>query len=356
MIKRFYIFENSLYSSLNNIDFDEKDENLNTLIGFNSKDYKIDFDPTNHVDFKVDFSLSFKEGFLEKYLSLEEGILQWCLTVTSYYSNDYNVDDSELEYVSNYLTKSNRELLDRLLLMLDVVDEDLNLNSFFCSLGENLDKDDILYDISDIKEDAIKFNVQEELDTLPFRISEYSNDIVLEFNIEKIGEYIEKNKLEDINTIRDFIDNIDFSDIRYELEYEWSSNYKGDYSELNETFKKQIKKIINELKSSTIIKTDDPNQLSLFDDIELSKIKSKEKQYSFESEFFKKLDIRNLSDAQDVGGKIFAWFKSYLFQKQYMDTNHSSLDKFRYLKEHDILNPAIEYEYGYLEDADKYNL
>lgn len=68
MIKKFYIFENSLYSYLNDIgDLDENEESLQKLIGFDSSDYKLDVKYYNSGC----FGLIFKEDFLCDFFEIE---------------------------------------------------------------------------------------------------------------------------------------------------------------------------------------------------------------------------------------------------------------------------------------------
>jgi hypothetical protein len=355
MIKNFKIFENSIYSSLKYLleNDDISEEKIDKIVGFNSKNYSL------IVLNNDDFTLSFKESFLDDFVNVEDGVFRYYLQIYSYYGNyEYSIDESELEYLNHYLDDNNIELLNKLSeLLKSDIDDSNDVSILILALGKNIDTDYILYEIGYANEQVVKEEVNNALKKLPFDIS-YSHgsswDIDIDLSIGKIVEYIDKNKLEDINTVAEFIKSVDYSDFSYDVENVWESEIKPDYKEVNKKLKVELENVIEDLEESSKLTKPDPNQLSLFGDF-----KDVEAKYNFNSEIFSKLSIDDLSYAKDVGGKLLAWFKSYIFQKKYMNDsnkNDNKLYKYKKLKEEGILNPDIDDEYGYIESVEKYNL
>ena len=63
--------------------------------------------------------------------------------------------------------------------------------------------------------------------------------------------------------------------------------------------------------------------------------------------------------AKHYNKSILQWFKSYEFQKQILEDNNfltTDATIYKSLQKSEIINPKIESEFGYLVDADKYNL
>ncbi len=370
MIKRFKIFENSLYSSLKKIEDvktddnwvwkghthelvnDEKEELIRRIIG-DDVECEISFPDYSDV------SLHFKDYDFTDFVGgdVENGSILWCLNVTNYYSDYYfDIDRDELNYINSYLSGDNCKLIDKLCKLLDVdTNKDEIISDLFLSLGGNLDYDDMLSEISTERTRSVEAAVGAELKALPFTLS-HSNkfDIEVEIEFEKIGEYIEKNKLEGVNTLEELFVEIDFSSLSYELEYDNSSNYVEDYKDLNMIVENQLEELIDKLDNSEE-KFTDPNQLDLFknSDVEF-KSPIKHIKYEYQIDVFSKLNMEQLRYAEDIGGKVLAWFKSYEFQKNYMID--PDLKKYKELKSKKILNPAIEYEYEYLQEVENYNL
>ncbi len=353
MIKKFYIFEQSLFSDLNKNKKDE--EKIKTIIGFAEKDYELYLN--NNFSYDSDFTLSFKELFLTKFLNLEENILSYASNLNSAYSNNNTyIDDSELDFIDNYLTSENSKKLNLLLNYLDVNIEDQVTSRVFNMLDNLVNFDQLKDDISEEYDNAISYNADEALEELPFGIrNSYSAfwDIDLIFHIEKIGEYIDKKKL-NVSTIKEFLENVDFSYFCYEsIDNRYETNYKFDYVNLNKHFEEIIDEILEIIDENDIEDVVDPNQLKLYFDNDEDLVKNKEKDYNF-GELFKKIDIDKLYTAKLLGGKFLAWFESYEFQKNYM--KEPNLKKYMKLKNENILNPRIEDEYDYLYMASQYNL
>lgn len=356
MIKNFKIFENSIYSSLKYLleNDDISEEKIYKIVGFNSKNYGL------IVLNDDEFTLSLNERFLDDFVNVEYGVFRYFIQVDPYYSSyEYDINEDELNYLHHYLDDHNINLLTKLceLLNSDIYADSDESSKLILALGKNIDTDDILSEIKYANEQVVKKDVNNALKKLPFDIS-YSHssswDIDIDLSINKIVEYIDKHKLEDINTVAEFLYAIDYSDFSYEVNNVWESEFDPDYTELNKKLKVELENVIEDLEESSKLTKPDPNQLSLFGDF-----KDVEAKYNFHSEIFSKLSIDDLSYAKDVGGKLLAWFKSYIFQKKYMNDsnkNDNKLYKYKRLKEEGILNPDIDDEYGHLESVEKYNL
>lgn len=347
MIKKFYLFENSLYSDLSNAnDYDE----LEKFVGLPPDKYELSIVNNGRFD------LSVKEDFIEDFLNLEERIIAWTLNVTCSSCNyDFYVDDSELDWISRYLTEENLHKLQEVAKFLDVGDivDNERVCDMFTILGDDLiDYNNIIYEISAAKEQVVRQDVKTALNKLPIEFeNSYAGkwDIDVVFDIEKIGEYIEKNNLKDINTVSDFLEDIDFSDINFELENTNESNNEEDHTDTNEQFEKTIDELIEKLNIPKE-KYNDPDQLKLFND------DFNDTKYKFDFDVFGKIPIssNNIHKAKHLGGKLSAWFKSYVFQKNYM--KGADLKKYEFLETLDIMNPKIEDEYGYLVSAQQFNI
>jgi len=376
MIKRFKIFENSLYSSLKNIEEmennaewvwrerkyilvdDDKEKFIKKIIGDSEIGCGIEFNNYSDV------SLHFKESdFIDLTdENIDDGSIMFALNLTNSYNQyDEYVDDDELDYMTRYLNDENINLIKKLCKLLDVKFKDNQemLKDLFLSLGSNLDTQDMLNEISYERTNAVEYNAESVLKKLPFTLSSSNSlDIEVEIDIEKIGEYIDKNNLKNINTIKDLLKEIDFSDFSIEkLGNFYESDYVANFKDLDNEFEKQLEELIGILDEPEIEYTD-PNQLNLFkdsnDDIIKKSIKHQPKKYDYQPDVFTKLTMKELSYAKDVGGKVLGWFKSYEFQKNFM--KGTKLKDYKKLKNEGILHPAIEYEYDYLEGAEKYNL
>jgi hypothetical protein len=354
MIKKFYLFENTLFSDLKD-NINNRDE-LHNLIGFDKKYYVLTISNYSWDDY--DFVLSFKEKFLVRFLNLEDGIFSWYINVNSNYRQyDTYIDDSEIGFIDRYLTDENLKKLETFLNYLDI-DENYDseiLYDVFQTIGDDIfDKRDIKLEISYEWEKAIKHNVDEVNQEIPFNItrshkSDYTID--LEFSIDKIGNYIQDNKL-DVSSIEDFLSNINLSFFTYELDTHYETGYNFDYSDVNKAFSLEIDKLLSEIDIKEP-KFEDPTQLKLFNDDDYEELKTKKK-YKFDYDFFIQLDIDNLHFAKRAGGKLIAWFESYIFQKNYMKDEDAK--KYEFLVDNDIIHPKIVEEYEHLVYSVKYNL
>lgn len=357
MIKKFYIFENTLFSSLNNLKkLNKFEDELKKLIGFDNFRYLLTL--YNNKD----FTLSFNSNYLSKELNIYYSFSNITSILSQYYEYDIGLD--EIYFIDNYFSLENEITFKKLLNILDIDYKKLNDNqvigSVFFALDYFIDIYDIKSNINEAYKNIIQSNCKKIVKNLPFKLStSYISgfDIDLDFNIEEIGKYIEKNKLEDINTIYDLLKNVDFSYFNDELEniYEIREIEKIDYSYIQKCIQEQLESVIelfDEEINNSIFK--DTNQFSIFKSNEIEKIKNKK--YKFEYDIFSKIDLSKINEAKKIGGKILAWFKSYEFQKKYMDTNDPSLEKYKKLINLDIINFKIKNDYEYLEFANIYNL
>lgn len=360
MIRKFYIFENSLYSHLNDIgDLDENEESLQKLIGFDSSYYKLDVKRYNSGC----FGLIFKEDFLCDFFEIENGALSYAKSIISY---DYEYESyDDIEQISNYFSTENKEkfntIIEKLKLIISL-DDNEKIGNFFELTNKIIDYKDILMELSMAIQPVIVNNMKKVFKKLPFDVEVSrvgrKNDIILEFSVDEIGTYIDEHKLENINTIEDFLHNIDMSDFDIEsYENYWEFDETPDYSSLEDTIDTELKKMIdklddiNEVNYKSIF--EDPKQLSLFDDDDIPKSIN----YTFVFDFFNRLDVKYIKYAEELGGKILAWFNSYIFQKTYMTKDGSpTKEKYDFLIANCNLNSRIKDEYEHLETMEVFNL
>lgn len=395
MIKTFKIFEKSLYSSLKKVDdieddgkynytwsdytYEKKEEYLKKVLAIDKIEYGITF-PTYS-----DFSLHFKNSDFKELVNenIDDNIFSWCQNVISTYGDyDYEVDQDEIYYLQNYMNDKNKKTLKRIGELLDIkVDFDKHQDgpspgNLIYALGDYIDYQEFQWEISYERESAVKQNVEEELEKLPFDIT-YSNkgnyDIEVEIKLDRLGEYLEKRneelgelaKRDKIKTFEDLVKSVDFSGFEYSsLENAYETDYEYSWDDLEKSIQNQFDEVLDileDIEPETEYK--DPKQLSLFQDVddELLKkaLKHQPKRYHFDYDFFSKINIDKISDAKKVGGKILGWFKSYEFQHNYItndDFGKNQLEKYRFLIEKDIIHPVIEDEFEYLEGAKKFNL
>ena len=370
MIKYFKIFENSLYATfkkaeeLSKVSDDDFDVIFKDVVGIDQKEYKYDVDQKHYGD----LSLFFLKMELEELLEVEEGILDFALQFTGYNDYYYEVDSSEVGY---YLDKEGDFLIGKLFKMLDINEkpEPENISDLFEALGrENVDIYEITGEIDYQFSAAVEYNCSQALKTLPFDLSsEYNSkfDYELVFDFDDVEKYIEKNKLKDINNIGDLIESSDFSEFNWSgLNSPWESGYDMKFEDTYKAFNKVVKELIEKLEEGMKEpEYKDPMQLDLFKDVDDKVIKKALEhqpiKYNYQYDVFKNMNIRDLYHARNVGGKVFSWFKSYEFQKNYIASEENydeKVKKYERLRDEKIIHPAIVYEYEYLPEVEKYGL
>lgn len=370
MIKKFKIFENSLYATFKKLEeeskmSDEDDDIIyKDIIGIDIKEYEYDVDQNHYGD----LSLYFKKSKLQKLLDVEEGILDFVLQFTGYNDYIYGIDNGEVGY---YLDAEGDLLIKKLFKILDInVQPDPEIiYDLFESLGtENINIYDIVIEIEDEVSSAVRYNCLQALKNLPFDLShEYNRkyDYELLFEFDKIEEYIEKNKLEDINTLGDLIESSDFSEFNWlDLNNPWETDYKSNFDKVYRVFNKSVKELIEKLEGGMKdLEYKDPMQLDLFKDVDdeiiIKALEHQPKKYNYQYGVFNNMNIQNLYNAKRVGGKVLGWFKSYEFQKNFIASEKNYDQKVKnyiQLRDEKIIHPAIVYEYGYLPEVEKYGL
>jgi hypothetical protein len=302
----------------------------------------------------MEFQLSFKEKFIVDELYLYDGAISRALFVGSYGWEHY-VDENEIEYINGYFSDENKNSTKKLIKILDLNINNLNdIGDVFFALDGIINISDIIDEISEAESDAIIKYVKELFKKLPINISNayYSEyDIDIEFNVNDIGEYIDKYNLKDIDTVADFLRSLDFGGFGYDMENISEYPDEIDFSQIQKKIQEELEKVIDLFEEYDIfVPKDDINQMSLFKDADIEK----NPKYKLPYDIFSKLDFNNINYAKNIGGRILAWFKSYTFQKEYM--KDPSLEKYENLIENDILNPKIEDEYEYLKGIEDFNL
>lgn len=364
MVRIFKIFENYILTKYKNAEekFKNKDEDedediiFKDLIGIDSKLYNYSVEKTKYDD----LTLYFNEKDLEELMEVDDGILSFALQFKTYNDYYYEVDKEEASYYAN---DKGERLIKKLFKLLDIKKEvnPENISYLFNIINNNIDIYRITAEIEIEFTNAVKYNCNKALDDLPFYLSNnYNSNYRYEvgFDFDNVEEYIKKNKLKDINTIGDLFYQCDFSSFCYEiLNNPWESDYDKNFDNIHKEFNDVISELIDTLKDDEIDQIDeDPNQLKLFKDFESIK---KEEKYKYQYDFFKKLNIKNLNYAKYLGGKLYWWFTSYEFQKNYISietNNKQKIQKYEHLKNEEIINPRIENEYGYLVASDNFNL
>jgi len=365
MISKFKIYESSLSSGLRKLergDIDGSDTKIfKDIVGFDQT-YKIKIEQDTYGILKI----YFEREDLEDLLNAEEHSIDYVLQ--KYYNNynnyDYYVDLSE---IGHYVSDDNITLIKKLFNLLDIKEEvdSESIYDLFGAIGDDLvNVDDLTYELSYEFDNAIKHNCKEILEDIPFEIN-FSNkvgyDFELIFDFDEIDEYMKDKKIDDVKTLNEFIEKLNINEFDLSMiDNPYETNYELDLTEFDKIFKSIIEDLIEILESNDNVEYKDPNQLDLFSDIEPELIKkSNIKNYKYQYDFFGKLDIKNLHYAKRIKGKIYGWFKSYEFQKNYISSeksNEGRIKRYKFLIIESILNPIIEYEYEHLIAAEKYNL
>jgi hypothetical protein len=324
-----YLRNNPIKEELENIEELENNENLKDVIsspdfniediekyiGIDDDDYQLDFFDGYYSNNKEEFKLFVEESTLTDLLNIENGAIDFFMQFQDYNNYEYNVNDDELNYLHCYLDENSSNKIKtlakafkyKLKINKHGYEED-TINDFLTYLGLIDFEKDILIEISYEKERCVTKEAKRIIESLPFEISyEYNNKFNYEliFNIDTIFKYIEENKLDNIKTIKDFLENIsESSELTYEVEYQ--SDGDADYKNLNKSIGEELDKFINSpdevfpyiimVDSLSAIKKN--IKLALFD-------------YHYEIRFNYDEKKGNLFElAIEVNGKIYDWFKS----------------------------------------------
>jgi len=175
----------------------------------------------------------FDLAYFESLMDLDKGILKWIEHIDTY-NYDYNVDDSEIEYIDNNLNDSITKKMKNFAneLNFDYDDSDENICYKFVKEYNLLHiKDTYLSELSSIKEKATVKRKKVEIDDVTPIYFDYE---IFTISYENAVDFLKTNKFTDVMTIFDLFDkigeNIPYSyEIEYEnYEYENYDNFEKD--------------------------------------------------------------------------------------------------------------------------------
>lgn len=199
------------------------------------------------------FTIYIDEEYLSELMDIEdEGVLRHILSFDSSYNYyEYYVDD-ELNYLHNYISEETQKNIVKLAKLFNYeIELDKNeiaegeINDLFNYLSLNRELDDIKAEISMEHERAIEKAANAIINELPYSIEfAYAKKFNFElyFEYDKIIDYIKEHKLK-VNSIKEFIENVDNSDFSYDFEYNREYEFLGDF----EGVKKEIENIVSNL-------------------------------------------------------------------------------------------------------------
>jgi len=339
-------------------------------IGIDSNDYEInttwynrDFpDGKMYNDSEIHILISNSD--LEDIIGVQEGSINYIQGWDSDFGNiEYYVDDDELNYVHHYLNDETFAKIIELAKLFDYEidpEEENEIYEFFDYLGLKGLMEDIKSEIAMENERAITKVAREALKKLPFDIGysrDNKKDLEITFNYQEVINYIKKYNLK-VKTFKELLENIyDTDDLSLEIEYSDSKHeYLGDFED--------VKKAINNACDQYIDNPDEifPKLIEV-DNIEL--IQSKKELANFFYNYkgyiaYENVEWRLFQYAKHFKNKTLEWFKTYNFQKWFIEDYENELaknaDKYKLLKLSEIIDPKIETEYEYLIDVEKYNI
>ena len=148
----------------------------------------------------------------------------------------------------------------------------------------------------------------------------------------------------------------DADDFSYDFEYEDKYEFLGDFHEVNTA-------VVN-LCDNYIDNPDEmfPKLIEV-DNLELLKDKINLANFFLKYRVYLNYDRKEMYlfyIAKHINKTILQWFKTYNFQKWFIEEYESDIakgsDKYRLLKSSEIIEPKIQSDYEYLVDSEKYNL
>jgi len=350
---------------------DFKPEDILDYMGMDEEDYEIEKE--SEFDYflrkyitkpkydKDGITFNIKLNYLENILDIETGILDYILRIARSHDgySDYYVDDSEMEYLQNYLPKNVVHDIEKLAktfnydINLDDSDEEHlgQIVEFFNDIGLNSDIQDFKNEISYENERAIEKAARKLLEELPIDVDRNWTgkfDLEISLSYDTIIEHIKQNKLE-VKTIKEFIQNMNH-DLSYDFEYDMKQEFLGDFKDLV----REVENVVDKYLSSPddifpkIIECDNLEffkkniDLAVFNYWYDTWISGNRKQLTL-------FEIAKLNNKS-----ILEWFKSYDFQKYIISESEAEIYKLLLVVE--IINPKIKEDYEYLLDSDKYNI
>jgi len=304
---------------------------------------------------------------LEDLLNIEEGTINHIESMCSHYGGyEYYVDNDELNYIDGYLKTETIEQIKKLAFLFgykkSLKEEERgvsNIKIFFEYLGLDAILNEIKCEISSEHEEAAHQAAAALIKSLPFSMASSSHgkkDLQISFDYKSVIEYIKNNKLENINSIKDLLENIPNSDeFDYSFEYDSTQEYMGDFSEIDKLVSEKIENYVTF-----------PDELFQFlvknNNVELIKKKKDLAIYTDKYLYWHNYD-RTTSTLFGIAkfneNDVLTWFKSYEFQNWLMKSGSLPADKlelYRLLKTENIIDSNILKEYEYLENSLKFGL
>ena len=356
---------------LSTIDDDNADK-IKNYIGLKEGEYEI---PTEYYNSRYpnrvkyngsELSILINKSTLERLTNIEDGVIDYIQGLTSHYSGNYEhyVDDSELDYIHTYLSATTFEEVKKLAQKFGFqIDpqEEKEIKELFEELGLEGVLDDVKNEISSEHEDATKKLARDILKKLPYEIdySRNNKDYELYFNYEEVINYIKKHNLK-VKTIKEFIENCDYDEFGYDVDYsEGKYEFLGNFENVDKVVREACEKY-----------TEFPDELfpKLIENNKLELIKNKIDLADFYQHYkifikSERKELRLFEHANHFKNSVLEWFKTYEFQKWFIEEykdiyakpNYES-SNYKLLISNEIVNPKIKDEYEYLVGAEDYNL
>ena len=304
-----------------------KPKDIVNYIGFEGEDYEIATE--KNWDTYEDIPSYDEEGItfyidnekLENEIGLNDiGIFNFLLSFNGYNNYEYYVDDEELHYLHHYINDNLKTKIKKLSKIFKYeinVNEEGKISDLFYKLGLESKLEDFKNEIAMENERAIEKAANALLKSLPYDIDNnfgYNKNFNLEltFNYKDIIEYIKKYNIEEVETIKEFMENVsENDDLSYEFEYEMKYDYLGDFKDLT----REIENIVDDFVNNPdkvilyIVKSDN---LKMFKkNIDLAFFSYK---YNIHIDYsIKKLNIFEL--AKKINKDILQYMKSKEFEK-----------------------------------------
>jgi len=189
------------------------------------------------ITFKVDYDV------IDDLLDISRGTT-YSIERIDWYDYEYYVDESEIEYIGEYLTDKQKEKLINFAKYVNYEKTNYEDDNFFYNLiiDFNLDliKSDFIGEMMSIKQTAIKKKKYEEIDNeTPFIINNHDN---IELSYKKSLDFIKKHNLENIKTLTELFKKIGEL-LPYHVEFEYDIYDYEDYSNMKSTLDSSIKMI-----------------------------------------------------------------------------------------------------------------